>query len=511
MAPGGLAGLHPLLFAAYPVLFLWSQNVGEIAPGEVIQPLVMVVGGATVATLGLGFLLGDRRRAALVVTPLVLGALLYGHVAGIADVSEAVRHAAWIGIVGLAAVGAVRLGGRRLTTIDTALLRLGVIVLAVPLVAIIPYEVEEALRPTATAVNREHSLATTTNARKRDVYWIVLDRYGSDRSFELLHGATNDLTPWLSARGFSVLADSHANYVATSMSMATTLNMAHLDEITGLVQSESSSYAPVYSRLQSSPVVQQFKALGYRYLHLGSWWNPTRIDVAADVNYNADTVSEVTSLVIQYSVAPRIVEALGLEDQAPTERPKHHRHNEYALDTLDGLRDEPGPKFVLAHLLLPHPPYVFDRDGRYIPIEEAATLDPTEAWQRQLEYTNSRLRSFVDGLLALPHERRPIIILQADEGPWTAAYGADKDHYDWRTASLEDLEIKFGILNAWYVPGGADLGLDPTMTAINTFPVLFARYFGLDYDPLEDRVTASAGWLRPYQLIDITERLPSLE
>jgi hypothetical protein len=49
------------------------------------------------------------------------------------------------------------------------------------------------------------------------------------------------------------------------------------------------------------------------------------------------------------------------------------------------------------------------------------------------------------------------------------------------------------------------------MTAINTFPVLFGRYFGLDAEPLPDRVTASRAWNRPYELIDITERLPSLD
>ena len=43
--------------------------------------------------------------------------------------------------------------------------------------------------------------------------------------------------------------------------------------------------------LQGSLVARQFQALGYRYLHLGSWWNPTRTDSAADRNYNADGVS----------------------------------------------------------------------------------------------------------------------------------------------------------------------------------------------------------------------------
>jgi len=508
MAPGGLGGVHPLLFAAYPVLFLWSQNVAEVAPGEIVQPLAVVLGGAALATLTLGFLLGDRRRAALIVTPGVLGALLWGHIAGVADVSEEVRLGGWLGIIAFGAFGAFRLGGQRLAAIDTALLRLGIIALAVPLVTIVPYEAGEALGPAAQVPAGDSALETGTSALKRDVYWLVFDRYGSDRSFELQFGATSELTPWLRERGFRVLDDSHANYVATSMSMATTLNMAHLEGLTGLVGGESSSYAPIYAKLQSSRVVQQFKALGYRYLHLGSWWSPTRIDVAADVNYNADIVSEVTTLVVQSSVAPRIYEALGLGDESSVGG-THFKHNRYALDTLDGLRDEPGPKFVLAHVLLPHPPYVFDRDGRYISDGEAASLDEADAWQRQLDYTNSRLRPFIEGLLALPEEERPIIIVQADEGPYTKRYAADRDNYDWRTATPEELEIKFGIINAWYVPG-ADFELEPSMTAINTFPALFNRYFGLAYELLDDRVTTSVAWPRPYQLIDITELLPSL-
>jgi hypothetical protein len=48
------------------------------------------------------------------------------------------------------------------------------------------------------------------------------------------------------------------------------------------------------------------------------------------------------------------------------------------------------------------------------------------------------------------------------------------------------------------------------MTSINTFPVLFDRYFGLDYATLPDRVYTSTSWVLPYGLTDITDRLPSL-
>jgi hypothetical protein len=493
------------------VLFLWSQNVGETSLGDVAEPLLILIGAAALVTVVLGSLLRDRRRAALIVTPLVLGGLLYGHVADLVEAPDAVRTAGWAALVLVGLVAAIRLGARRLATVDTALARLGLVFVIVPLITIVPVAAEQALRPPPPVLAGGRTLPSETDAERRDVYWIVLDRYGSDRSFELQFGVRNPFTPWLREQGFQVLDDSHANYAATSLSLATTLNLAHLEELTGLEGSTSPDYRPVYARLQSSQAVLQFKALGYRHLHLGSWWNPTRTDEAADENFNADGINDFTAVLIEHTIAPTVVETFGLEGEPPTEPIKHLKHNRYALDQLDRLPSQPGPTFVFAHILLPHPPYVFDRDGRYMPPAEVAAIGDDEAWERQLTYTNARLQRFIEGLLAAPEEDRPIIILQADEGPWTDGYASDKVGYDWATASPEELEIKFGILNAWYVPGDVDLGLEPDVTAINTFPILFGRYFGLEgYELLPDRVTASRGWDRPYQLIDITDRLPSL-
>jgi hypothetical protein len=277
------------------------------------------------------------------------------------------------------------------------------------------------------------------------------------------------------------------------------------------VPQTSNSYQPVYRALQGSLTVRQFQALGYRYLHLGSWWNPTRTDAAADRNYNADGVSDFTSAVLESSIVPILSEAFVPKELPPTEPAKHLKHNTYALDKLDGLPLEGGPKFVLAHILLPHPPYVFDADGNYIESPANAGISEVEGWHGQLQYTNKRLETFLSELLAKPESEQPIIIIQADEGPWPEAYGRDKYGFDWTTATPDELEMKFGILNAWYVPGGTDsLGLRQDLTAINTFPTLFDRYFGLDYPALPDRVFASS-WGRPYRSIEITDRFASPE
>jgi hypothetical protein len=503
-----LRGFHPVLFAVYPIFFLWSQNVGEVGLADVGD----VLGAAFLAGLavtGLFWLLFiDRARGALVATPAILGFLLYGHIANLKLLPEA-HHAGWMAIMAIALVLALKLSDRWIDRVDRGLRILAVVLIAVSLATIIPTEIEEATTP-RTIVAAGKTLPATTDAPLRDVYWLVYDRYGSDRAFEEGYDTANELTPWLRDQGFEVLADSHANYVGTALSLSTTLNMTPLDELTKAVPKTSNSYQPLYAALQGSLVTRQFQALGYRYLHLGSWWNPTRTDASADKNYNADGVSDFTSAVVEESVVPVLAEHFLPEELPPTEPAKHLKHNAWALDKLDALPRESGPKFVFAHVLLPHPPYVFDRNGRYIESPQKAGLTEVEGWHEQLEYTNSRLRSFIGQLLAKPESEQPIIILQADEGPWPEGYGADKYNFDWSKATDRDLEMKFGIINAWYVPGGtAQLGLRQDQSAINTFPTLFDRYYGLDYPMLPDRTFASS-WGRPYQSIEITDRLPSL-
>jgi hypothetical protein len=511
------AGLHPVLFAAYAVLFLWSQNLGETNASRVLVPLVAVVAVTAVLTVLLGRAFGDRRRGALVVTPLVIGFLMYGHVArNVADlgVPGFIQQAGWVALTILGILGAWRLDARQLAAFDRALVAVSAILVLVTLVLIVPYEAR-AMASRGSATIREPA-ATTTRAPKRDVYWLVLDRYGSDRALDLRYGYDNTgFTDWLTEQGFTVLPDSHANYIRTVLSLATTANMAHLEELTGQDPS-SEDLEAVDRRLQDPLVARQFKALGYTYHHIGSWWDPTRSDAGADVNHlppAAPIGGDFIDALYDVSAVPAIRKRLGIPAADSDER--HHTYNAYGLDALDALVDEPGPKFVLGHVLLPHGPFVFDRDGSYLDEEaaQAAGLSPEERYARQQDYTNERLQALLARLLAKPEAERPIVILQADEGPWPVEYtGERKTTSDWaERATPEALEEKYGILNAWYIPGVEDLGLDPSMSAINTFPTLFARYFGIPYPLLEERVYASRDWYHPYDLTDITDRLPSLQ
>lgn len=488
---------------------------------------MVLVGSAAVLTWLLGRLLGDRRRAALIVSPLVIGLLMYGHVARnllALHVPAIAQQLGWAVLVVIGILAALRLGNRMLATVDTALDRIAAILVVVSLVVIVPFQATVVASSGSPATPTGPGIATTAaspgpatafvpqaakSAPKRDVYWLIFDRYGSDRAYDLLYGIKNDLTPWLREKGFTVLDDSHANYVRTSSSIPTTLSMTHLKDLPGLPGPDSTNLGPIHALIHSSPVARQFKELGYRYVHVGSRWDPNLVDPAADLNLYLPAPSGFLTAMIDGSAVPAAMKRLQLDAFGPRER--QYRHNEYSLDALEGLRNEPGPKFVFGHVLLPHPPMVYDRDGRFMSTLEESGMSGKEQLERQLAYTNTRIREILGGLLALPEAQRPIIILQADEGPESPTYRATRrTTFDWAKATDEEIEVKFGIMNAWYVPGGEDLGLYPTMTSVNTFPTLFSRYFGLDYPLLPDRVYTARNYDFQYDITDVTDRLPSL-
>ncbi|TMQ03420.1 MAG: hypothetical protein E6J90_53495, partial [Deltaproteobacteria bacterium] len=60
-----LPPVHPLLFAIYPVLFLYGQNLGEVTLGDLVAPIAVVVIGALAVYAVARLILRSSGRAAL--------------------------------------------------------------------------------------------------------------------------------------------------------------------------------------------------------------------------------------------------------------------------------------------------------------------------------------------------------------------------------------------------------------------------------------------------------------
>jgi hypothetical protein len=339
----------------------------------------------------------------------------------------------------------------------------------------------------------------------RDVWFIVFDRYGSSESIRYFSGARNDQPAWLRSHGFQVADDAHANYVRTSLSLAATLNLDYLDPLAARMGSLSNDLAPLHGMLQHDMVGRAMKARGYRYVHLGSWFGPTATNALADQSYVFDPKADVEPMVpMTGSIAGTKV--LVSSNQVLVKDRVDRNAALWQFQELDRIRQEPGPKYVFAHILLPHDPYVFDASGAYPSGPERKQASGPQ-YARQLAFANDRMRELVTALQDVPAAQQPIIIIEADEGPYPDRFAADTAHFDWAGATPQELHIKYGILLAMYLPIPGGPGVWPTMTPVNTFRLLFDRLFDARLPLLPDHSYTSASYTRPYAFSDVTSRL----
>ena len=491
--------LHPVLFAAYAVLFLYAQNLTEVLLVDIGAPLARAMLGAAAALLLLALLYRSPERGAIVASALVIAFFAFGHVASVlgSGASDAAQLAAWLVLIVVAAVYAAR--ARSVARVTRGLNLVAVVLVVLAAITIVPYELQRAGRaPVALA----GPVATASGAtRAPDIYYLVFDRYGSADAIERRFGITgNDLYDWLASRGFQVPSDSRAAYRATDFSLASVLNMRYLDNLTEEIGPASDDRTPAHEMLAQHEVGRFLKEQGYRYYHIGSWFNPTASIPIADENLSFDTTSEFESVLRDTTILPALEQVLGRQTPETTFRDRHREGTLFTFRQLHRLQSAPGPKFVFAHVLLPHDPYVFHADGSVISEDEAKASEEAGLYRGQVEFANANIKSIVDELLAGPDAEDPIVIVQADEGPLFCR------SVDCPEVSEEYAAIRFGVLNAMYLPG-IDERLPDTFTTVNTFRTIFREYFGADLENLPDHSYTWPDNEHIYDFRDVTDLL----
>ena len=512
--------VHPLLFAAFPVLFLYASNIAEQVPvGGVLASLSLVVGGAAVILVAATAALGDARRGALLTSLWVALFFGYGHVWNVIQAAGGGGLEKWL-LIGwlLLGIGAVILAvrsGRRLAAATRGLNAASAALVTLNLVIILVGGAGTGGAPVR-APGEEVALRRSSGP---DIYYIVMDRYARADTLRRRFGFDN--TPFLDAlrdRGFYVADRSLANYPKTAHSLAASLNMEYLGFLTEMAGPGSDDWNPVYDLLRNFRVARALQEAGYRYVHIGSRWEPTRIDPSADVNVVSSGLSEFAQVLYGTTLLSPVARFTGVlaESLDPRERERHRVLSQFERLAEAGTADR--PTFVFAHILLPHEPYLFEADGGEVTGSEEAARPFEVNFINQLRYANRRLLGVIDALLARPAGDRPVVLLQADEGPHPQGYLADEVHYDWTRASDADLDEKFAILNAYYLPGITDRGktatggpsrrrLYPSISPVNSFRVVFDAYLGADLPLLPDRSYVFVDEEHLYDFEDVTGRL----
>jgi hypothetical protein len=500
--------IHTVLFAIYPVVFLWAQNLRDDPPPRVAMQLMVVMIAIAAAVTLLGYaLMRDLGRACLVATAIIGSFSAFGRVAhasgfALGSPQRTLLLVGWIvGTAGLVLVArSMRRGGvlTRLLNATAALL------VGLNLVPILASAAGGNDGPTA-AVTLDTSVMDPAHAGPiRDVYYLIFDRYAGEDTLQTLYDFDNGaFLDGLEQRGFVVDREAVANYPQTTHSLASSLNMTYLDELARRVGPTSGDWSPLRASLRDTTVSRAFRAMGYTYVHLGSWWAPTWEDPTADVNYIYGGLSEFSDAFWDTTMWPTL-ERYARVDVAPDDRIVQYHRVAFQVDRIVETANDPAPTFTFAHLTLPHTPYVFHADGS---LADAGYRPSEIAYVDQLRYTNTVIDRIVDDLLSKPGPS-PIIVLQSDEGPHPPSFDyAGNITWSWPEQSDVELKRKMHILEAFFLPGLDDRSAYARSTPVNTFRLILDDYFGGHLERLDDRSYAFADIEHPYRFLDVTARL----
>lgn len=347
---------------------------------------------------------------------------------------------------------------------------------------------------------------------KRDVYYIILDRYASNDQLKAVYEFDNsEFTNRLESFGFDVAKNSYSNYQRTAHSLTSSMNFSYLTQL----EKSSVDWLPLYNKLKDSAIFHFFKGLDYQIHFMGSWWEVTRRNELADVDVNFKAWPELTRVVFERSVIGQFF--ISTENQFLDPRQIHCQRVFKKFDALQKLPlnyDSAAPRFVFAHFLVPHPPYVFDRDGNCMSVEKANSRTRAENYTEQIQYANTQLLKFLEVVNNAP-KPKPIVIFQSDEGPWPEKYIRDEIHYlgrdvswvEWGKTLPADLREKMGILNAVYFPGKTDFILPDDSSPVNNFRFVLNEYFGANLQLLENKSYIFPNNADLYRYDDVTEKL----
>jgi len=217
-----------------------------------------------------------------------------------------------------------------------------------------------------------------------------------------------------------------------------------------------------------------------------------------------DNLSEFSRLLISTTPLQIIVDS-------GSQALRHRNRIEYIFQTLPRLKGTDRPLFVFAHIVTPHPPFVFgeDADGepgsrwlgmadgshRVLSDEERAQY--RERYRQQLKVVNKLAMDAIDELLVRPAEERPVIVLASDHGPGS--------ELRWYSQEETDLRERLTSLFAIYLPDAAEVeAFGEPVTPVNSFRMIFNRYLGADYPMLPARSYFST-WEEPYRFSEVAE------
>jgi len=308
-----------------------------------------------------------------------------------------------------------------------------------------------------------------------DIFFIVFDEYTSSLALKQYFRYDNSaLDSSLLANHFFLAGKAQSNYNSTPLSIGSCFNMQYFNPSLEGDQVTTKKILQALYSLKKSQLPRLLSHKGYDIYNFGL------CDLEHYPVYTSRTFARYETLPLyQETLWGRIERDIWWNTYKfgiPFLRKL--RNNQFAGEgknaiainrtnftaTLAELKKQSSrPKFVFTHIMMPHAPFYLDENGQpYNSFSMAANAYDTALYLKQLAYSNKWIDSLAKAA-SQPFSRPRVVIIEGDHG--------------FRDPAMAVREKQFRNLNAYYFSDKDYNALYDSISPINTFPVIFNKYF----------------------------------
>ena len=265
---------HPFLIAFFPIIAIYSVNIGFIQLEEFILSTLLIVGSAFLFFLCLKYILKNGKKAALIVSLSFIIFFSFGHVynmlnqVSIGDTDLGSNRillpifTILFGIGSFLIIKTKRTLGNA-TSIVNAISVVFISVIVV-MVGIETFGCDECLIQQTSARQLDffsddkidfspyfesHSFSISESDSLPNVYFIILDGYPrNDILKKHVNFDNSEFTNMLEQRGFHIAKNSFANYSFSGLSISSTMNMDYINFLADEIGEDSRDYNPIIGK-----------------------------------------------------------------------------------------------------------------------------------------------------------------------------------------------------------------------------------------------------------------------
>jgi len=533
--PGKSIPYHFVLLAAYPALALYASNASDFNLKVIVFPLLfsLLLGALFFLLSSLVFRSVKRGAIGTAIFLLLffahehLYALLLDFDIFVDNKSGPVKYGPniiWLPSCLLVAAGCFklyRLQEPLLTALNRFFNKMALVLVLFPIAQIIFFQpadsdvaVEGLENPFAPVL--QDSLPPELLP---DIYFIILDGYGRQDRLQEFYGFDNSrMIEELEERNFQIADEACSNYGQTVLSVASMLNGLHINPIRkhwGDGEFQGSDLHENY--ILKNNLFRTLRSLQYEVVAFSSGYPMTDMSLADRYLMPADDYNEYMAMF--FNMTPVSDVFYHYRDMFRS----HKKRIEFIFDGFGELAlEKKGPRFTMAHVVCPHPPFVFHQDGslkrppmgfaykdashlrrklRDVYDDEAFEYYYRQGYIDNLKYINFCTLETVDTVLR--NTSRPVLmVIASDHGPGL--------NTNWHTRGDTLLSERMSTLLAIRLHRPASITMPENITPVNMFRYIFQEISGCEI-PFVGNNSYFSEWEDPLNFIEYVPEAKAVE